>query len=123
MLPRGDALLRGAVFFTRRRGLSGHFDVAVFDEAVREAAQLAADREEDEPAALFYACARRSRAFGRAAHDIVPQIARNQARATGRVLAADDLRLDVLRTRVLLGAITWDELRADFAARLRPRAS
>jgi hypothetical protein len=82
MLPRLDAFLAGIKLFARRR----HPTVVAFDEpaladAIAHAALLAAGREQDEPAALFFACALRSRAFGAASHDLLPLIARNQAGA------------------------------------------
>jgi hypothetical protein len=38
----------------------------------------------------------------------------------GFELALDDLVLGILRARILYGAITWEELRAELAAKLHP---
>ena len=120
MVPAADVFVAGLTFYARRRGLSTRYDVAAIGDALGEAAHLAEGRESDEPAALFYACARRSRAFSGAAGQLVPLAARRQAHGVGLDLVLDDLVLEILRARILYGAIGWDELRADFAAKLRP---
>jgi hypothetical protein len=120
MLPDPAAFLRGLAFFLRRRGKVARLDAPAIVEALREAEQLAAGRVEDEPAALFLACARRSRAFGMAAQEVVPFVAIGQARAIGRELAAKEIELAILRLRAVRGALDFEELRAWFAARLRP---
>jgi hypothetical protein len=111
----------GLAFYARRRGLATQYDVDAVGEALEDAARLAAGREVDEPAALFQACARRSRAFSGAAGQLVPFAVRRHADSLGFELLLDDLILEILRARILLGAITWDELRAEIAAKLRPR--
>jgi hypothetical protein len=122
MLPRLDAFLAGIKLFARRR----HPKVAAFDEqaladAVAHAAILTAGREErDEPAALFFACALRSRAFGAASHDLLPLIARNQARGLGLRLDIEDVVLAILHARILLGAIPFEEVRTRFRAAFQP---
>jgi hypothetical protein len=96
-----------------------HVDVAVLEAAIAEADQLAAGRAEAEVPAIFAALARRSRALGPLAQDGIPTVARAFALAHGLRLTAD-IELDILRARVLYGAITFDELRAVFAAKLHP---
>jgi hypothetical protein len=124
MLPTPEHFLEGLAFFARRHApRAANADGAVIAAAVVEAEQLAGGDEANEPAALFYACARRSRAFGSLARDFIPFAARRQAHAIGCELDALDVELDILRLRVLLGAITFDELRAEFAARRKPRAA
>lgn len=121
MLPPRDGFLAGLRLFARRRHPKPvTFDDPALADALDHATQLAARDERDEPAALFFACALRSRAFGSAAHDLLPLIARNQARALGLRLDLDDVVLAILHARVALGAVTFDELRAVFAAVLRP---
>jgi hypothetical protein len=117
MLPSPERLREGFAFFARRHAPATRGEDVSIAEALAEAERLAAGREEDEPAALFFACARRSRAFGSLARDFVPFITRRQALAVGFRLTAEDVVLDILRTRVLVGAMTFDDLRADFAAR------
>jgi hypothetical protein len=123
MFATTDAFVIGLAFYARRRGLPARYDVAMIDEALAEAARLAAGREIDEPAALFYACARRSRAFAGAAEQIVPFATRRHAETVGLQLSLDDLVLSILRARILYDAITWEELRAEFAAKLTPRGA
>jgi hypothetical protein len=122
MLPSPERFLEGFAFFARRHAPLAHIEEAPLLAALAEAEALAAGREEDEPAALFYACARRSRAFGPLARDFVPFITRRQAHAVGWQLEAEDVVLDILRTRVVLAAITFDELRAELSVRRRTRA-
>lgn len=122
MLPRAEQLVEGLAFFARRRGLAVRVDAPGVAAAIAEAERLAADRPPDEPAALFYACVRRAGAFGVLAADLLPFIARRQAEAVGLVLRAEDVELDILRLRIVLGELTFDDLRAEFARRARPRA-
>jgi hypothetical protein len=121
MLPSPERLLLGLTFFARRRDPWTRVEVSAITATLEEAERLAAGQESDEPAALFYACARRSRAFGALARDFVPFIARHQAREVGYELGVEDVVLDLLRTRILLGAITFDDLRAELAALRRPQ--
>lgn len=95
-------------------------DPAAIVAAHIEAEQLAGGRHEDEAAALFMALARRSRALGSIAKAVVPAAARAVAFGNGRELARADAELALDRLRILRGAMTWEELRAAFAARLRP---
>lgn len=120
MLPSAERFVEGFAFFARRHAPLSGFDAAAMSAALAEAEGLAAGREEDEPAALFYACSRRSRAFGALAKDFVPFIARRQAQAVGRALEIRDIELDILRLRVVLRAIDFDDLRAELASRMRP---
>jgi hypothetical protein len=64
MIPSREWFFDGLAFFARRHALGAPFDPAVIAEGLAEAERLAGGRGRDEPAALFYACARRSRAFG-----------------------------------------------------------
>jgi hypothetical protein len=63
MIPRRDHFLEELAFFFLQAGLPLRFDEAAIFAALTEAACLAS-AERDEPAALFYACARRAGAFG-----------------------------------------------------------
>ncbi len=64
MLPRLDGFLAGIrLFVRRRRPQAGPLDEAMVAAALEHARQLAAGKEQDEPAALFFACALRSRAI------------------------------------------------------------
>jgi hypothetical protein len=86
--------------------------------ALAEADRLAGEDARAQPAALFFALARRSRSFGRLAANFIPDVARACAVARGFELAAD-IELDIYRLRILRGEMTFDELRAELAVRLR----
>ena len=119
MLFGADALRDLLNQFAAAQDIHALVDVAVIEAAIAEASVLAFGRAEDEAAAIFTALARRSRALGPLAKDGIPAVARAFAMGRGFHLAAD-IELDILRARVLYGAITFDELRALFAARLHP---
>lgn len=85
-----------------------------------EADGLSAGRQLDEPAALFFALARRSRAFGGLAKRFIPDAARAQAIAIGYELTIEDLELAMLRAAVLRGEVRFEDLRQWFADALRP---
>lgn len=121
MFSTTDVFVAGLAFYARRRGLATRYDVEAIGDALADAERLAAGRELDEPAALYHACSRRSRAFSGAAQQLVPFAARRHAASLGLELSLDDLVLEILRARILLSAITWDELRAQFAEKLKPR--
>lgn len=95
-------------------------DPAAVDAAYQEAEALASGHPEDEPAALFLALARRSRALGPIAKAAVPAAAHAAAFSIGLDLVRDDAELALDRLRILRQAIEWDELRDLFAQRLRP---
>jgi hypothetical protein len=121
MLPGHEAFLAGLRLFARRR----YAKPIVLDErgiaaALDHAALLSKDSERDEPAALFFACASRARAFGKVASDLLPLIAWNHARGLGLRLDLDDVVLAILHTRIALGAIGFDEVRGTLAAALHP---
>lgn len=120
MLPTREAFLAGLRLFVRRRHPKAALDEPALAEALDHASDLASSAERDEPAALFFACASRSRALGGAAHDLMPLIARNQARSLGLRLDVEDVVLAILHARVALGAIGFEELRDAFAAALHP---
>jgi hypothetical protein len=114
MIPSCESFLAGLRFYARRHHLPARYDESAIRMALAEAVRLA-PTESDEPAALFFACARRSRAFAGAAGRIVPFVARSHAAALALALSVDDLELEILRARVLLGAIDFEEIRARFA--------
>ncbi len=118
MLPSLDGLVEGFAYIARRERRKLQLDKAAIAEALSEAKRLAGGHERDEPAALFFACARRGRAFGGLSRAL-PLFVRNQARAVGLELQANDTTLSVVQTRVACGAIEWEELRAWFAGELR----
>lgn len=115
MIPGLEAFLAGLRFHARRHRLAVRHDEAALSEVLAFASHLAT-AERDEPAALFFACARRSRAFAGTAGKVVPFVVRSHAASLGLELNIDDLELEILRARVLLGAIDFEEVRARFQA-------
>jgi hypothetical protein len=121
MLPPAPTLLLGIAFFLRRHGLAARIDAEALADALAQAADLAAGNEGDEPAALFFACVQRAQAFFPTASKVVPHLARSHASAVGLELHAADVALDIHYARILRREMSFDELRAWFAARLAPK--
>jgi hypothetical protein len=119
MLPSAAALASGLRFLEPTRGVPRPEVQAVLTEVVQHAAELVTSPM-DEPAALFFATACRGRAIGAAAGRLIPKLAYNQALELGFELNANEAELAILRLRVVKRVIDFDELRAWFAARLRP---
>lgn len=122
MLPTAPSFLLGLEFYFRRRRVEAHLDEGAIADALAHAEQLASGNERDEPAALFFACATRSRAFFPEAANVVPHVARAYAAAIGLDLLAADVALDIHHARILRGELRFAELRDWFAARLVPIA-
>jgi hypothetical protein len=120
MLLAADLLAEDLRARAQRAGARGSWDPSDILAARAEAEQLAAGRPPDEPAALFFALARRSRAFGNLATGFIPGAARAQAMAVGYELQIEDLEIAMLRAGVLRGELQFDDLRRWFADCLRP---
>lgn len=69
---------------------------------------------------MFFAFARRSRAFVMASESFVPAVARAQAIAVGNELVMEEMELRLLRAGVLRGELGFDDRRIWFANCLRP---
>ncbi len=119
MLFDADDILGDLAQRATERSLPTAFDRAAIISALAEANRLAGGDLKAEPAALFFAFARCSRTFGKLAMDFVPDIARACAFGYGFELNAG-IELDIFRARILRTEMTFEELRADFAKRLRP---
>lgn len=120
MLPAADGLLAGFSRYAERRRREAGCDPPAVRAALREAAKLAHGNEADEPAALFYALARRPRAFGKLQGDMLVLLAAEQARAVGLELGFVPIELNIHAIRILRSEMTYLELRGWFAARLTP---
>src|SRR5580692_295301 len=120
MLPSAAQLLSGLAFPLRRKGLAAVLDPQAIAAVLAEAERLSGGDERVEPAALFYACARRPRVFGPASFFVVPFLAQTHANAIGLVLDVDDTELTMLHTRALRHELGFEELRDRFNNRLRP---
>jgi len=118
MLPALDDLLEGFSRYARRRGREPVCDAKAIGGALREAERLAQGNEPDEPVALFYALARRPRAFGGLQGDMLVLLAVEQARAVDLELSFVPVELDIHIIRILRREMTFLELRGWFAARL-----
>jgi hypothetical protein len=120
MLPDLPRLLAGYELFAQRNRFPPARDEAALASALEEAASLARGHEADEPAALFCAFARRPRAFGREHGRVVVHFTVEHARVLGLTLTVDIAVLELLRARIVRGAMGFTELRDWFAAHLAP---
>jgi hypothetical protein len=114
-LPSTDELAAGLAFVARRFGMAAPSRAGLAG-AVSEAAALAAGVEEDEPAALFTALAKRPRVllglWGRA-----PALIANAHAARLGLKAAPDDELRAIRMRVVQQRTSWAEVRDWFRSR------
>ena len=120
MLPDLEALLAGYALYAKRNGFAPDRDEARLADALYEATALALGCEKDEPAALFFALARRPRVFGKAHGRMTLHLTIEHAGALGFTLTTDVAVLELMRARILRDAIKFEELRSWFAAHLAP---
>lgn len=120
MLPELADLLDGFDLYADRQGIAATRNERAIDAALREAAELADRNERDEPAAIFYALARRPGAFGQLHGEMLLLLAVEQAHAIGLDLAFEPVALQIHRLRIVRGQMSFPELRDWFAARLKP---
>lgn len=115
-----DELLELVAHHAARLGIPIPVDRSMMCSVVAEAERLAGGRVEEEPAALFYACARRAGALGKVGRTFFDDIAVAQADAIGLVLRATELDLVLLRGRIAFGVAGWDDVRGAFTEWLSP---
>jgi hypothetical protein len=120
MLPDLPRLLTGYELFAQRNRFHADRNEPALAGAIEDATSLARDHEPDEPAALFYALARRPRAFGKEHDRVVVHFTVEHARVLGLALTVDVAVLELLRARIMHRAIDFAELRGWFAAHLVP---
>ena len=128
MLPELADLLDGFELYAERhaerhaerQGLAPTRNESAIAAALREAVDLAQGSERDEPAAIFYALARRPRAFGALHGEMLLLLTLEQAHAVGLDLTFQPIALQIHRLRIVRGQMLFPELRDWFAARLRP---
>jgi hypothetical protein len=125
MLPTLDAVRRAYDFMKVRHRWRRPLDVVGIEEALREAATLAGDHVEDEPAALLYALMRRPMDLADGWPLLAYLMAENQARnALHAELRLDpsDTEVRALRMRILARnpaeRARFDEVRAFVHARI-----
>ena len=120
MLPELADLLDGFELYAERQGVAPTRDERALAAALQEAVDLARGSERDEPASIFYALARRPRAFGEMHGEMLFLLAVEQAHAVGLELSLDPIALQIHRLRIVRGEMSFPELREWFAGRLRP---
>jgi len=120
MLPDLEALLAGYVLYAKQNRFAPNRDEARLADALQEAGTLADGRENDEPAALFFALARRPRIFGQAHGRMTLHLTVEHGRSLGLGFTSDVAVLELMRTRIVRKAIDFEELRSWFAAHLAP---
>jgi hypothetical protein len=108
-------------FVAKRYGWSPDaYDLTEVHEAVTEARALATN-ESEEPAALFYALARRPRAFPEGWRVMARAAAMGHAHALGYAFDAKPDSLDAWVTRVVNGEASFGDVRGWFAGRMTRR--
>jgi hypothetical protein len=118
MLPELADLLDGFELYAERHGAAPTRSDRAVGAALREAAELARGSERDEPAAIFYALARRPRAFGEMHGEMLLLLAVEQAHSIGLDLSFEPVALQIHRLRIVRAEMSFPELRDWFAARL-----
>ncbi len=129
MLPTVESVRRAYEFMKLRYRWRRPPDLEGIEEALREAAMLAGDRAQDEPAALLYALIRRPMDLADGWPLLAYLVAENHARNTSSAelrLDPSDTELRALRMRILARdpaeRARFDDVRAFVDARIRPRA-
>lgn len=123
MIPNAAEVLSGYAFLARRHRLSVPASERAVTAALDTARTLAADREEDEPAALLFAFASYRRAFPEAWRLMAGILAVGQARSSGYQLSATPADFDQLLSAVMHHEAGFVDVRAWVALRLRPLAA
>jgi hypothetical protein len=118
MLPHLDALLAGYELYAKQNQFAPIRDEPRLLDALREAGALSAGQEADEPEALFFALSRRPRTFGKAHGEMTLHITIEHARGLGFAITVNIAVLELMRARIVRGAIEFSELRNWFAEHL-----
>lgn len=118
MLPHLDALLAGYELYAKQNQFAPIRDEPRLLDALREAGALSASQEADEPAALLFALSRRPRTFGKAHGEMTLHITIEHARCLGFAITVNIAVLELVRARIVRGAIEFSELRSWFAEHL-----
>lgn len=122
MIPTRDQVVHAWLWTARRERLARAPNPQVIDLALAEASELATEIE-DEPAALFYALARRPRGLGDAWGTTIVLLAANHARLcrTGFGSGPEELtELDRLRVAIVVQRLSFEHVRRWFRARMKP---
>lgn len=120
LIPLFKDFLKGFVFFANSRDEECVATAGDLADVLKEVARLAAGDESTEPAAFFFAVARRPEAMGEIWGPYPITLARNHAASMGLVLLAIDDELHDLRMAINLGGMSFEDVRDWFRARIRP---
>lgn len=119
MIPSAHALVTGYVFLARRYGLTRPARHDLVADAVTHAQQLA-EKDVDEPAALFYALARRQGAFPGLWTLATALYAFNHAPTVGLRVRSPLTQTRPLFLPVLTNALPYEAILKWFAERHEP---
>lgn len=119
MIPSAREVLDGWAFVARRLGLEGSANPVAVSAAVAEARELATS-ESDEPAALFYAFARRPKALPGGWRVMPRLLAGRQCQRLGLSLNATAQQTDMLRSKIVFGKLDFNQVREWFRSRTTP---
>jgi hypothetical protein len=120
MIPTPEEIAEAYVFVARRYGVSASPNTQLIGTATKEASVLAATPH-DEPAALFFALARRQRAFPGLWTAVVGLLIVNHARNVGLRFEGEAKDLLPMFVPIARGSMHFEEVRAWFRGVLRPR--
>lgn len=118
MIPSLGRFIEGFNHFARARKVVVPTTAGELAEILAEVAQLAAGDETCEPAAFFYALARRPEVMGPLSGRFAVRVAHNHAIGLQRALRATDEELDELRMGIQLDDLPFEAVREWFRARL-----
>ncbi len=120
MLPRLVDLIDGYKFWALVHGYTSGPTRAALQEVLEEASRLSGGDPRCEPAALFYALARRPEDMAEGWADFPPLVARNLAARGGYRITATAEELHVLRLDICLEGVTFEAVRDYFAEHTAP---
>ena len=110
MIPSVEEIIEGCTFVSRRLGRTGGVSRLAVEAAVCEARELA-KTPADEPAALFFAFARRPRAFPSGWRVLPRLLAGVHCQRAGLRLQADADELDQLRARIVVARVSFEQVK------------
>ena len=119
--PTFEQIRDGYRFLALRNRFSGELNEAGIRAALTDARSLA-QRPEDEPAAVFFALAGRAKALAGAWRTLPALVAMNMAAERGGRIRATLADYSALLVPIASRTMSFDEVRAWFAARFEPTA-
>lgn len=119
MIPRFVDFIDGYNFWAITHGYTSGPTAGALRDVLEEAARLAAGDPASEPAALFYALARRPEEMADGWRDFPNLVARNVAGQAGYRIEATTEELDGLRLDICLERLPFEVVRDYFAGRMK----